>query len=936
MKYSSRFLLATLALSALSGAAHAQFPPAGSWVGLCLDPANTAPYSTPAGGIAPLGTELMLAGMGTVGTVTMGGQNGPCFAPSARTLDFPGRFAFGVGGEGSVQSTFDDEMAYTMGWPDDTVGDFAFARILVDDTSWLFGDGGLNSAFVGASKRYIQATDSDGSTTATMTMRILADAARLEWRILNTGTEDTTIGLYWAFVPAMRVGGADHLGNNVANWLRPTLPPSASKFTTPDGYQGFTTFEDGRPIRTEKRRDTQDPDFPSYLRVYFGQTEAYGLRIDNEQSASAPDHSQADYIRVGDYASIFNNALTYNLTQDPTGTVDDQDTFLGSFQAATSITQRFPLTPVPAGETRTVIHYMRSSAPAANYADPYTVVLDSPKALNFAPGSNVIPPLQFRLWIDNQYATIDREAPLFNVKCTINLPAGLSLAPGESRTKFISRIDPNGIIPIDWGVRSDGTTYGDLPFTVDIEPTPGPKKTLSSTVRIASRPVISMNAGPNMVALPYDFGDNNLDRILGLLAGVDYVAYEWNSALRGYSPVQNIQRGLGYWIVPTNAQTNLNLNSAQPPSDTAAGGVLVQLQPGWNMIGNPYNYAVPLKQLNGISPDIPGDNQTWLELVSNQVISANVSQFVPNASLPGGGSYQILPENGQILEPHKAYWVFVNSTRTVSLIWPPLFQETLPDAGRSVVDGFAQTDRDWKLQLAARSTSGYDAANFVGATTDRKKAQLSQLPKVPMAPGQKLEMAVMGEMKGAPTRMAQSISDRQGRQEWKVEVKAEESGEVTVTWPNLPSVPRSLRLKMTDDVTGEKRDLRTTSGYTFRMDQPGTRSLTITAEPGGLSKPTIGNVVVQPAGRGNNSPVVINYALSADASVTVRVLSTTGKEIYMVTRGRSDSAGDNSVTWSLRDNANRAVAPGTYNVEIIAESPNGEVARRIVPVNVIR
>ena len=36
------------------------------------------------------------------------------------------------------------------------------------------------------------------------------------------------------------------------------------------------------------------------------------------------------------------------------------------------------------------------------------------------------------------------------------------------------------------------------------------------------------------------------------------------------------------------------------------------------------------------------------------------------------------------------------------------------------------------------------------------------------------------------------------------------------------------------------------------------------------------------------------------------------------------------------DNANRAVAPGTYRVEILAETPDGERVRKIVPVNVIR
>jgi hypothetical protein len=82
--------------------------------------------------------------------------------------------------------------------------------------------------------------------------------------------------------------------------------------------------------------------------------------------------------------------------------------------------------------------------------------------------------------------------------------------------------------------------------------------------------------------------------------------------------------------------------------------------------------------------------------------------------------------------------------------------------------------------------------------------------------------------------------------------------------------------------------------------------------------------------------MTISYALSADALVSVRVLSGSGKEVFTVSRGRADNAGENQVIWNLRDNANRAVAPGAYRVEILAETPNGERVRKIVPVNVIR
>jgi 2-keto-3-deoxy-6-phosphogluconate aldolase len=42
------------------------------------------------------------------------------------------------------------------------------------------------------------------------------------------------------------------------------------------------------------------------------------------------------------------------------------------------------------------------------------------------------------------------------------------------------------------------------------------------------------------------------------------------------------------------------------------------------------------------------------------------------------------------------------------------------------------------------------------------------------------------------------------------------------------------------------------------------------------------------------------------------------------------------VVWNLRDSANRAVAPGSYTVEILAESESGERVRKFFPVNIVR
>jgi hypothetical protein len=909
------------------------------WFGECLDPMNMTPYSTPYT-IQSVGTGLMQVVWGLGGTVTYGGMNGPCYGPTARTLENAGRFTFGVPGAGSVQSGFDDGLALTMGWPQDPVGNYNCVWVTGPDGSLtgaeLFGSAGFVETFIGASRRYGVMVTNTAFGQVGVEIRSLADAIRFKWTLVDTAGSGG-FGIVWAISPWMRSAGLDHLNSNQVNTFLPSAGGSP-KFT-PEGFMGYTAFDDNRPMRTEKKRELVDSNFPKVVRLLWGQTENYGMQFNTGPNASTLDHSQVSRVKVGTFGDTAGGGAP-NFNLEATGTVDDNDLQLATGvngDAGVCYLQQF--LPAQTGLTgrAEIINYVRTNWSVGSYLDPYTAIVDAPKVVNYLgqAGGQDPNPMTWQLHIDNQYAEIDKEVDLVNVSAEIGLPSGLSLAPGELQTKFISRIFANQIQTLNWDVVSDGTTFGDLPVTITIRSVPGPTKVITTTVRVAANPVISFNAGPNMVSFPYQFGDSSFDRILGLTAGVDYVAYGWDGDLRAYVPTTTTQRGQGYWVIPNNSLPNQPLANANPPADQSQGGLLVNLRPGWNLIGNPYNYAVPIQQLVGVAEANNPNALTWRELVASDFVASSLTFFVPNSSLPGGGSYALTTDD-TLIQPHTAYWLFVKSSQPVRLIWPPLFQEGLPNSGRSI-STIAQNDREWRLQLSARSAMGADTNNYVGVVTDRNRAKVLNVPKAPEAPGSRLEMAVIADDQGQLTRMAQSISDRGGRQEFNVSVAAKDAGEVTVTWPNLPSLPRNLRVKLEDLATGEKRDLRATSGYTFRMDQAGTREFKVTVEQVGSSRPVIGNVVVAPAGRDvRNSPISINYSLSADALVTVRILSSTGKEVYTVTRGRSDSAGENTATWALKDNANRAVAPGSYKVEILAETPNGERVRKVVPVNVIR
>ena len=920
------------------------------WNGECLDPNNMMPYS-PGYGIFFLEDGLISASIGVSGNVTYGGPQGPCYGPTARTLDAAGRLAFSVGAEGSIQSTFDDQMAMTTGSPIDPVGDFTYAKILKDGEtngdSVLYGNQGLRVAFVGASKRYSITAWTDADVDVECKAQVLGDAVRLRWRLRNQKNVPQRLGLLFASYAGMiRQGMADSTGSTQANSWLPTFEFGTIKdLNIPvDHYLGTIMLPTGRPVRNERRYDSNNIKFPANCKVLFGQTEAYGVRFDNLPGPETPDATSADLFLIGNYGDFTTPGLIHNNnirlrvftdTDNNPNPLEEADIFLRE----TAIVQRFPTANVLPGEFRDVVHYIRQPWGVSDYEDPYTVTVDAPQLIaTSATGVNGLSPNPFtiRAYVDDQYATLDKEVDLHSVRFTIFLPPGLALANGDAQQKTIDLIKANELGHIDWRVISNGKTFGDLPYKITVSPTPGPTKTLNGIIRVSATPRLELPAGPNMVTIPYTFPDTSLEDILKLQAGVDYIAYRWDPDQGAYVPAISVERGRGYWILPTSDLGFKVLQGAKQPADTNSGGLLISLHQGWNLIGNPYSYSVPLNQLLVVAEDSPKDSYTWIEAVANNFVQSSMIQWQRDDNQPNGGNYVYTQGSSDVMEPHKGYWIYVSTFKPCRLSWPAVFLPTLPNSGRAVDNSWTQNDRQWRLQLSARSTSGIDSQNWVAIVSDKKKASQYVLRKPPAAPGQPVELYIEDQIDGKTVHMTQAVTERAVRKDWDVSVKTRVAGDVTVTWPNLPSVPRNMRFRVTDLASGEAHDLRSVSGYTFHMATAGVRKLKLSMEPGGSTRPVIGNVIVSGQGRGNRGPLSVSYALSADALVTVRILSGQGKEIFTVTRGRADGAGQNKVTWAMRDNANRAVAAGTYNVEILAETPNGERVRRIVPVTVIR
>lgn len=930
---SLRFIALGAVLSAIPGFANA------SWIDVCPPPPSTDRFSTD-WNMVGLGNELMTVAMGTSGTSAWASTDDlGCFA-SAVTGNVRGRIGFGIGTSGSVQTSTDDLMAITWGYGyalsggrtigvGSVFGAFSYATVQEDTTSTLFGANGFQTAFVGASDSYFFARTTNGNVQIDLRADLVGDAARLDWTLRNVdATNAHAIGLRFgqnvALLPATLAGG---------------LP--ATTYVTAPGL---------KPLRVEQRftRSTDPSGFPATIDFGFTQANAIGLRVQNTADDATTDNSDA----TGSQTSV--DSFVFGRPGPLLGVVTggDVNTFPDAIQfepisdtianADPAFIQTWAPTSVLAGGSRRIVSFYRSTWSDAVYSRPYSIVADTPKVVNLdAANSGQFSnnPFTLRVWVDNNrgFSTIDTELPLQDVRVELLLPTGLTAVGGTVRT--IPRVDARRMQSVDFQVAVDNFTAGDVTYQVRVTPTPGPQKTITGQIKVVSQPKLRIRQNANLVTAPWTFTSPTWETILGLQPDLDYQAFTYDPVRKEYIVTSGPTRGKADWIIAKN-EADITLGGTPtaptdgvPQPDGTGGAPLITLKPGWNLIGNPYHVSIQLGQIVGSAASNSSGAFTFNQLVQQGIVSGSLAYWDPDTA-----TYKFIQKLTDSLEPQKGYWIYVYSAQDVVFRYPSIFTP-FARSYKADTPAWQQNDRQYRLQLAARTNTVADDNNFIGVSSSSDVAKAYTVVEPPMTPTKEgVSLSVTRSVNGKDMSLAQAISDKPGKQNFDVTVTSKQSGPVTLTWPNLNTLPKSVRVRLTDKATGEVRDLRKVSGYRFDATGSLTREFKIEMETGVASRATIGNVVVSRSGRagGADAAIRLSYSLTTGATTTVRILGGTGREVMTITRGRADNAGTNEVVWNLRDQANRSVPPGTYRAEIIAEGDDGERVRKVVPILVTR
>lgn len=938
------------------------------WDNECIDPANTNPFSTPFL-VQGIGNTLMYCTMGLGGTVGYGDSDttipGPCYS-SVLNLENRGRFAYGIGSLGSIQrssSNFsDNNMTLTIGAPTSPAGTYCYATTTKDGAQTLFGANGIGEAFVGFSNRYMRGTTVNDGVRVTCNVEVVADVVRMRWTLTNTDTEARGLGLMWgAQIGMLTSGGAtSNPESGSARQSGVGLAGNSGRGAKP----GYVYTPVGRPPRTDTNYDRAlDPNgFPSYVDFVFGQTDYFGMRIENLPSPATADQdpnnqpTEASRFVLGKGSFILGAPDTATPTFNPDNLLPDT-----LFTGNVGFIQQFAEQQVLPGQSRQILYYVRSTWGEGNYFLPYGVVVDAPRVIatgatdfdgNATDGGIFPNPFPVRVYVDNVggYGFNNEEFDLSSVKIRLDIDPKYDVAVQGNKERVIATVPARSSRFTDFTVKAGVNANGTVPYTVTVQSQPGNVvKTIKGNIVIAARPRITLNDDVNFVTTPYVFGDSSWNAILEnfldpTVPGGEAQVFAYDPQQQGYVSSLGAERGRAFWVLykKSNAGPITADLMGQPttPNTFLTGSDNIQLRSGWNQIGNPYNYSFPISQILGVSASNPSQSHQWNDLVSLGYVSNFVASYDPTT-----GDYSYIDGTEGMMEPGKGYWINVLDPNDLSMAYPPLYSGWVPGQSRTagtlgsaLKTAWTQSANHWRLKIAARNEKDIDAENYIGIAPNTKDANALRVFEPPIAPMKDLGLSVEELVNGKSTRVAQSLQPKGGRKEWRVMVDVKKAGQVTVTWPNLATVPSNVRFHLTDVASGTTRDLRRSSGYTFTADKAGTRELKITAEEGSAARAVIGNVVVSQPGRSTDkgAPITVSYTLSNDATTSVRILAANGREVYVASRGRADSAGENTITWTLRDKANRAVAPGAYRVEIVAETSGGERVRKTIAVNVIR
>ena len=273
----------------------------------------------------------------------------------------------------------------------------------------------------------------------------------------------------------------------------------------------------------------------------------------------------------------------------------------------------------------------------------------------------------------------------------------------------------------------------------------------------------------------------------------------------------------------------------------------------------------------------------------------------------------------ETLQPFLGYWFRVLRSPGVTVVFPAsVAASSAPSSSPTV------TELEWKLPLRVQAGAFVSSAAYLGVAADatEKADGLFDIQAPPaFGPAVTVRFVQPRAVDEGPVYLA-DVRSTALPQRWEFVVASSvPDAEVTLSWPDVSSLPGEVRPVLVDQATGRRRYMRTTTS----MSIPSAGGYTARALAIELEQPGAGTLAVNALSASQSAQgVAIVYSLSSAAAVTAEVLNIAGRRIATVCAEEPRPAGAGEILWNMRSNSGSTVPAGTYIISFTARTETGQ------------
>jgi len=427
-----------------------------------------------------------------------------------------------------------------------------------------------------------------------------------------------------------------------------------------------------------------------------------------------------------------------------------------------------------------------------------------------------------------------------------------------------------------------------------------------------AQPFGSAQTAYRIFSVPLDLDDKSPAALLEDDLG-EYDDTRWrfsefvgNNAYVEFPEISEIVPGKGYWLLVTEPVRIIDTGAGS--SNITFPEFIIVLRSGWNLIGNPFNFAIPVTNIHfddrspvDLRTFVGADAASWNNPVTNPVT-------------------EILPFEGYAVfnEQPSLNALFINADFSVS----GLSKKSRNTPVHLRPERRASNDILWAIEISAQCQQARDVDNVAGvsflASEERDRHDFPEPPPI----GEYVSVYFPHpEWNTRSTRYSTDFRPEFAYgSSWEFEVKSNIHDRVQLTFAGIEKVPREFEVWLVDAALNLTQNLRDNPRYAVAGSEEQPKSLKFlvgTSEFIGEKLATVQTIptdfeLSQNFPNPFNPATTIRYRLPREERVMLKIYNIFGAEVVTLVDNELKSSGNHSVVWDSRNASKRAVASGLY------------------------